>query len=264
MRAIKVMSTEIEAFDMVTLYFEDDECTYASPGQYVMVWIPGVKEIPMSLSNIRKNGIYSVSVRSVGRATRALCSLSEGDIIGLRGPFGNGYKIVGKEPLLIGGGSGVASLVPLTEILIEKEIMVTFVLAAKTENELIFRNRLESLLGENLFLATDDGSCGFEGFGSECAFELMNKNNFDNVYTCGPELMMATVFKEVDSKGIPVQASLERYIKCAEGLCGSCAIGPYRVCKDGPVFNSCQLRQIYHEFGKSKLDPCGRVVPIDE
>ena len=75
----------------------------------------------------------------------------------------------------------------------------------------------------------------------------------DIVFTCGPELMMSYVFKAAEERQIPVQASLERYIKCAVGLCGACAIGPYRVCKDGPVFNSEMIKKVSDEFGKSRM-----------
>ena len=75
--------------------------------------------------------------------------------------------------------------------------------------------------------------------------------------------MMAAVFRKADDRGLPVQASLERYIKCAVGLCASCAIGPYRVCKDGPVFDSAMLREVVEEFGRRRMDPSGRAVPVD-
>jgi len=189
--------------------------------------------------------------------------MSAGEKIGVSGPYGKGYTLDGKTPLLVAGGTGVASLTPLAEAFMEKGVKPTFVLGAKTEDELIFRERLEKLLGEDLVLATDDGSCGFEGFGSQCAFEMMGRKDFDHVYTCGPELMMVAVFDEAESRGIPVQASLERYIKCAQGLCGSCAVGPYRVCKDGPVLDSAQLREVRGEFGSRKMDPSGREVPVD-
>jgi len=87
------------ASDMVTLYFEDEECSKASPGQYAMIWIPGGEEIPMSLSTINPGGESSLTVRGVGEATRILCDMKEGDKIGIRGPFGRGYTLVGDEPL---------------------------------------------------------------------------------------------------------------------------------------------------------------------
>ncbi|MGD2201504.1 MAG: dihydroorotate dehydrogenase electron transfer subunit [Candidatus Bathyarchaeota archaeon] len=263
MRARSITRVRRETSDMVTLYFRDDECSNAVPGQYVMIWIPTIDEVPMSLSTIKPGEESSVTVRAIGEATESLCALEVGDKIGVRGPFGNGYKPIGESPLLVAGGTGVASLTPLAEVFVERGVTPLFVLGAKTEAELVFRERLGELLGNSLVLATDDGSCGFKGFCSECASIEMSERSLDTIYTCGPELMMFQVFDSAEVHGIPVQASLERYIKCAHGLCGSCAIGPYRVCKDGPVFDSEQLREVRAEFGKMKMDPCGRLVEVD-
>ncbi len=263
MRTVMITRVLRMASDMVTLYFEDEECSRASPGQYAMIWIPGGEEIPMSLSTINPGGESSLTVRDVGEATKTLCERTEGDKVGLRGPFGIGYTLIGNEPLLVAGGSGVASLAPLAEAFIEKGVKLTFILGARTESDLPFRDRLEELLDDRLVLSTDDGSCGFDGFSSQCAEKLMDERGFDAVYTCGPELMMVTVFDEAESRGIPVQASLERYIKCAQGLCGSCAIGPYRVCMDGPVFDSEKLREVRDDFGSRKMDPTGKIVRVE-
>lgn len=263
MRTVVITRVLRMAPDMVTLYFEDEECSKASPGQYAMIWIPGGEEIPMSLSTINPGGESSLTVRDVGEATKTLCDMKEGDKVGVRGPFGIGYTITGDSPLLVAGGTGVASLAPLAEAFIENGVKPTFILGARTESDLAFRGRLENLLGDRVVLATDDGSCGFEGFSSQCAEKLMDERSFDTVYTCGPELMMVAVFDEAESRGIPVQASLERYIKCAHGLCGSCAIGPYRVCMDGPVFDSEKLREVREDFGSRKMDPTGKIVGVD-
>ncbi|MEE8354191.1 MAG: dihydroorotate dehydrogenase electron transfer subunit [Candidatus Bathyarchaeia archaeon] len=263
MRAATITRVLRMASDLVTLYFEDAECSKASPGQYAMIWIPGGEEVPMSLSTISPGGESSFTVRGVGEATNILCNMVKGDKVGIRGPFGTGYTLVGNEPLLVAGGSGVASLLPLAEAFIEKGVKPTFILGARTESDLPFRGRLEELLGDRLVLSTDDGSCGFDGFSSQCAEKLMDERRFDAVYTCGPELMMVAVFDEAESRGIPVQASLERYIKCSHGLCGSCAIGPYRVCMDGPVFGSEKLREVREDFGSRKMDPTGKSVRVD-
>ena len=256
---VKQMTSEI-----VTLYFRDEECSRAIPGQYAMIWIPGVDEIPMSLSTIKPGSESSITVRLVGEATKALYNMKVEEKIGVRGPFGNGYEIKGVSPLLVAGGTGVASLTPLAEAFVERGIVPIMVLGAKTEADLIFRERLELLLGDNLVLATDDGSCGFEGFGSECATRLLNERTFDDVFTCGPEIMMTIVFDEAEKLKIPTQASLERYVKCAHGLCGSCAFGPYRICKDGPVFESEELREVRNEFGYWRMDPSGRSIAVDQ
>lgn len=263
MRVRRLTGVASEAGDMRSLYFMDDLCSQAVPGQYVMIWHPEAEEVPMSLATIGHDGVSSVLVQTVGESTEALCGLKKGDKVALRGPFGNGYTLQGVSPLIVAGGTGVASLTPLAEALMARGIKPTFVLGARCEDQLVFKDRLESLIGKSLVLATDDGSCGFKGFASECARVLMDERDFDVAYTCGPELMMATVFREADEMGIPVQASLERYVKCAVGLCGSCVIGPYRICKDGPVFGSKQLREVRDEFGKTRMDPSGRLIRVD-
>jgi len=263
MRIRRIIEVEETTAEVRTLHFRDDLCSRAAPGQYVMVWVPGVDEVPMSLSAIGRDGASAVTVRPVGEATNALCGLKAGDRVGVRGPFGNGFSIAGDRVLLVAGGTGAAALTPLVEAMLDQGVEPTFVSGARSAGKLVFRDRLEGLLGDRLILATDDGSCGFRGFASECAVGLMEERRFDAVYTCGPELMMAAVFDAAEERGIPVQASLERYIKCAVGLCGSCAIGPYRVCRDGPVFNSEQLRAVRDEFGRRRMDPSGRAVEVD-
>lgn len=262
-RARSLVRVEREAREISTLYFSDELCSMASPGQYVMVWTPKVDEVPMTLSTIVRNDISSITVRSVGEATKALCRLRTGDRIGVRGPFGNGFTVVGDSPLLVAGGVGSASMAPLAEAILSKGVKPIFVLGARSRDRLLFKGRLESLLGNNLMIATDDGSCGFNGLASDCALRLIERNSFDILYMCGPELMMGSLFSQVEKKGIPVQASLERYIKCAIGLCGSCAIGHYRVCKDGPVFKSEELRTVCEKFGRKRMDPSGRLLDVD-
>lgn len=260
-RGVRLIGTKRETSEVKSLYFRDELCSQASPGQYVMVWALGVDEVPMSLSTIGETS--SVTVRVIGVATEALHALKTGDKIGVRGPFGNGYALSGCNPLLVGGGVGVASLAPMAETMVSEGVNPVFILGARSAGELVFINRLERLLGDSLFLATDDGSLGFKGFASECAESLMKERAFDIVYTCGPELMMISVFNAAEKRGIPIQASLERYIKCAIGLCGSCAIGPYRVCADGPVFSSEQLRNVIDEFGRKRMEPSGQKIAVD-
>lgn len=262
MRAIELVRVIREGPDIFSLWFRDIETRSGIPGQYLMVWNPGVDEVPMSISTIVEDGLSSFTVRIVGEATRALCSLQPGDKIGLRGPFGNGYRVEGDNVLLVGGGTGVASLYPLAKSLRDKEVDVTLINGARSADRLLFERRLNTLLGDRQLIATDDGSMGFRGYASVYASQVMEEEDFDRVYTCGPELMMAIVYDEADKRGIPVQAGLERYIKCAVGLCGSCAIGSYRVCKDGPIFDSEMLAKVGEEFGKMRMDASGRRIRV--
>lgn len=248
-----------ETPDIYTLYFP--AVAGARPGQYLMVWLPGVDEVPMSLSTIGDPS--SITVRVVGDATRALSQLRKGDKVGLRGPFGNGYNIEGERPLLVGGGTGIASLAPLAEEMVANGVKPTFLIGARSRDQLLFKARLSRLLGSGLVVSTDDGSEGFHGYASSYAGELMAKGKFDQVYVCGPEIMAAKIWAEAERLGVPVQASLERLCKCAVGLCGSCAIGPYRVCRDGPVFDSAKLREVVADFGKRRMDASGRMIRVD-
>lgn len=259
MMVVKVERVVQETADITTLYFSG--VTGAKPGQYLMVWLPGVDEIPMSLSTIGE--MSSITVRVVGDATRALSKLKAGDKIGVRGPFGNGYAAMGNRPLLIGGGSGIASLTPLAEQLVSMGAKPTFLIGARSRDQLLFKARLVKLLGEGLAVSTDDGSEGYHGYASNYAGELMAKNRYDHVYICGPEIMAVKVWADADKLGIPAQASLERLCKCAVGLCGSCAIGPYRVCKDGPIFDSARLREVASDFGRRRMDASGRMIRVD-
>ena len=88
------------------------------------------------------------------------------------------------------------------------------------------------------------------------------KQKFDIIYTCGPEKMMQKIFFLAEQYKIPIQASLERIVRCSVGLCGSCMIGKLRVCKDGPIFSAEQLREFKDEFGKFKRDLSSRRVKV--
>jgi len=262
-RAVKLIDVVSECRDVSSLLFRDDETRAAEPGQYLMVWLPGVDEVPMSVSALDVDGMSRITVREVGEATVKLSELSPGDRIGLRGPFGKGYRLQGDKPLLVAGGSGAASLMPLVEKMLRQETTPTLVLGARSADMLLFADRLDEQLGENLIVTTDDCSRGYSGYASGYAAKLIEGDGFDMVYTCGPELMMAKVYQSAREHGLPIQASLERYVKCAVGLCGNCAIGPYRVCKDGPVFDTDMLDVVRNEFGVSRMDASGRTVRVE-
>jgi dihydroorotate dehydrogenase electron transfer subunit len=226
------------------------------PGQFFMIWIPGVDEIPMSVSTITPT-IKAITFRIIGDATQALSNLQKGDRIGIRGPYGNGFTITGKRLLFVGGGTGIGMLAPAVEQARKKNRKVTVLLGVTTKNQLFFEKRLQRT-GATVLVSTDDGSYGFKGFASNLAKELLKKETFDAVYTCGPEPMMHALLSY--SNTIPFQASVERYMKCAIGLCGQCCVGKgLRVCVDGPIFDRTTLKKI-HDFGIYRRDAAGRKI----
>jgi dihydroorotate dehydrogenase electron transfer subunit len=106
-------------------------------------------------------------------------------------------------------------------------------------------------------VATDDGSRGFNGFVPALAEKLLEKHRFDQIVTCGPEVMMKAVVAAAMKRGIAVQASLERYMKCGIGICDACAFDDRLICVDGPVFTGEQLAAS-EDFGKWRRDKSGR------
>jgi dihydroorotate dehydrogenase electron transfer subunit len=243
-----------------TLSFHDELCEKGTPGQFVMVWIPGIDEVPMSLSTIEGDHC-SFTVAKVGEATKALHRMKEGDLIGVRGPFGKGFSYVKGEVLIVGGGTGVSPLAVLAENLSRLGAEVTFLLGAKTKIELLFLDRVNKV-SVNVIATTDDGSFGLKGFVTESAERMLTDKKFDVVYACGPEPMMVKMLSLAEKYSVPLQVSLERLMRCAVGLCGSCVIGIYRVCKDGPVFIGRQLEEVKEEFGRLRRDFDGRKIAV--
>ncbi|MBP7410251.1 dihydroorotate dehydrogenase electron transfer subunit [Methanoculleus sp. 10] len=217
------------------------------PGQFVMVWVPGVDEIPMALSSPS-----SITVLKAGDATAALFAMQEGDRIGIRGPYGNGFSVSGRT-LAVAGGVGASPLLPL----VAAGQVDTFLLGARTASELLFADRIQK--SATLMVATDDGTAGHHGFVTGL-LSRVDLADFAHICVCGPEVMMASVLAVLDREGCAErgQFSLHRYMKCGVGLCGSCCTDPHglRVCRDGPVFSGDVL--LGSEFGRYARDASGR------
>jgi dihydroorotate dehydrogenase electron transfer subunit len=227
--------------------FVFDKTFTFQPGQFVMVWVPGVDEIPMALSSET-----SITVQKAGDATSALFDLGPGEKLGIRGPYGNGFTKAEKV-LAIAGGVGAAPLLPLARA----DSVMTLLLGARTETELLFLDQLDECT--DVLIATDDGSLGHYGFVTALMDDL-NLGSYDRIAVCGPEVMMRAVLAKVAEKGLAHKAefSLPRYMKCGVGVCGSCCIDPsgLRVCRDGPVFSGDLL--LKSEFGHYMRDASGR------
>jgi dihydroorotate dehydrogenase electron transfer subunit len=139
-----------------------------------------------------------------------------------------------------------------------KKVKITAIVGAGTRDDLFFVNRMKKYCFK-VIITTDDGSSGIKGFTTDALKKLLKKEKFDCVYTCGPEIMMKKVFDICESHKMECQVSLERYMKCGFGLCGQCCIDDMRVCIDGPVFNSKQLRKLT-EFGVFERNKSGKKV----
>lgn len=265
-RVVQILKIVEEAPNVKSLIFRDELSALAKPGQFGMIWVPGVDEIPMSLLPSTHSSTVKITVKRRGNGSGGLLKLMKGDLIGIRGPYGEGFTYAGeKKALLIGGGTGTVPLVAMLRNIATHGTRCSFVLGARTSRELLFVDEIKQLTnhtGGELTITTDDGSRGRRGLASDEAKQLIQPHSFNRIYTCGPEPMMKRVIDFAAHAHIPAEAGLERMFKCGSGICGSCCIGPYLVCKDGPVFNSAVLTKL-SEFGKSTRNASGRSVPIE-
>ena len=233
-----------------TLVFSDEVMSNVLPGQFAMVWIPGVNELPMSVMISKESGKAAFTVRKHGPASTGLFNVKVGGKIGVRGPYGNSFDIKEGKLLLVGGGTG---LVPMMRLLtfVKSTDDVTVLIGAKSKDEVFFEDLANSLLKNNthqVIVSTDDGSYGEKGFVTDLVEKLVNETHFDAVYVCGPEIMMHKTVQSANSRDIFVQASLERMMKCGVGICGSCCVGEDLVCRDGTIFDGQHLSS-NKEFG---------------
>lgn len=263
-RIVRILRVIEESSTVRSLIFKDDLCSKAKPGQFMMVWIPGVDEIPMSIS-MMKDDLAGLTVRKVGEASNALFNMKVGSMIGIRGPYGNSFTIARGNVMLVGAGTGLAPLMPLLEILAKQSTSIYVIIGGKTIDEFIFVNRVRDILSRTngkMIITTEDGSYGMRGLATDAMLPILKEKSINMIYTCGPELMIKKVFEIAQEFNIPIQASLERVMKCGIGICGSCCIGKYNVCKDGPIFDSLMLKEVRDEFGFFKRDHSGKRVML--
>ena len=230
------------------------------PGQFVMVWIPGIGEKPFV--PMKTEGEISLVIREKGNFTKKLCGLEKGAMIGIRGPLGKGFTTKGvKKALLVGGGVGAAPLARLAEELKRNKCRVDTITGARCGEQVILSGIFRKC--GNLCIATDNGGTGKKANAVDMLAEFAGKEKYDLVYVCGPEIMMKKALEYCLKNKINAEFSLERFMKCGMGICGQCAFDDLLVCKDGPVFDAKQLAKS-KEFGKFAYNKAGKKVTIEE
>ncbi|MEM1680719.1 MAG: FAD/NAD(P)-binding protein [Sulfolobales archaeon] len=252
---VKALVTKIvpETWNVRTYYTKVPEgIELPKPGQFDMLYIHGVGEVPISVSDVLVGDrVIAHTVRFVGSVTTAFSVLKEGDIIGFRGPYGIGWPldlVINKDLLLIAGGIGLPPLRPvIREVAQNRKAYGRLVIlyGARTPRDLLYTyeyGEYASIPNTELHLTVDNPDSGWRG-NVGVVTELIRKIDLDpsNTYAfiCGPEIMMKYAIKELISKGFKsnrIFISLERRMKCGVGLCGHCQMGPYFVCEHGPVF----------------------------
>jgi dihydroorotate dehydrogenase electron transfer subunit len=252
---VRIKEVVSEGKGMTTLRFDLDRS--ARPGQFVMAWVPGVDEVPMSLSYMGKT--KGITVRQIGEATKALSEVHVGDQIGVRGPYGRGFSRPNGRYLVVGGGTGIACVLPAVDMSMDLTV-VDVALGARTADEVIFEERARRS-SENVHVSTDDGSYGNKGTVVALVEEMLGKRSYSQVLACGPEKMLFHLMESCKRFGVESQMSLERFMKCGSGLCGSCVIDGRRVCADGPVFFGREIDEMV-DFNRSKRDEAGRLIRL--
>lgn len=237
----------------------------ARPGQFIMVWLPGMDEIPMSVA-LDDGKKLVITFFAVGDTTKALAQCRKGDLVGLRGPFGTHYAWKRKQRIaLVAGGYGAAPMYFAAREAAKDGCALSVFLGARSKEHLLYVSAMKKLPHTTVHVATDDGSVGFKGFNvallKKMLEESKGKLRVDQMFACGPERMLVAVAELAKARKIPCQLSLERYMKCGFGLCGNCAVDPLgiRLCVDGPVVSG-ELAAKITEFGKYHRDALGRKV----
>ena len=242
-RTVRVINRTVHNDDNITLQLASR--TDFSPGQFLMIWLPGINEKPFSIAGHDDNGVF-ITVRRRGSFSGRLVDLKEGDLVGVRGPYGRPFDLV-EDCCLVAGGIGFACLAPIAELYPEAPILY----GEDNACSRIYQTRFPDAV-----FYTTDGSAGNKGFPTDDMEATIQRNRCDMVYCCGPEPMLVKAIEICNSMGVDCQVSIERYMKCGTGVCGQCACGPIRVCVEGTVFNGGDLLE-NPDFGKRKLDASG-------
>lgn len=269
-RTYRIVEVKQETEMVRTLTF--DGSLGARPGQFVMVWLPGVDEVPMSVA-FDDGARTKITFFAVGDMTQELATRGVGDLVGLRGPFGTCYEWkAGQHIVLVAGGYGAAPMYFVARESVHQGCTLEVIVGARGKEHLLYIDELQALPHVSLHVATNDGSAGYKGFNTEVLEKLLSEcprhstdakaercSPIDQVFACGPEMMLKRISEITHEHQVPSQLSLERYMKCGYGLCGNCTVDPLglRLCIDGPVMKNETCLKI-EEFGKYHRDGLGR------
>lgn len=257
---VKHVRAETPGVFTIDVAFDDAEAGNRfvyQPGQFNMLYVPGVGEAALSISGQNPSGFLQHTVRAVGSVTQAICSSACGQSLGLRGPFGTSWPCdfnaqpgagAKHDVVIAAGGIGLAPLRSLVRHVIEHRDAygsVALLIGARTPEDLLYSPELSGWRQHEIMVETtvDRPHANWKGHVGVVTL-LLDRLSIDNPHatqlmTCGPEVMMRYVASAAIQRGIPennIWVTLERNMNCAIGLCGHCQLGPQFICRDGPVF----------------------------
>ena len=261
---ITAITKEVDEVSTYWLRFTDPALQSAytfEPGQFNMVYVPGYGEAAISISSDPNDKTrIGHTVRFVGNVTRAISRLKTGDVIGLRGPFGASWpvkQLEGKDVFIACGGIGLPPLRPaLYQIMQDraKYGKVTLLYGARTPGDLMYTDEYDAWRKADIDVEVtvdrgDSNWTGRVGVVPMWFYHFRIDPHKTIVLTCGPEIMIRFVIFEALARRVPnesIYVSLERNMKCGQGSCGHCQLGPYFICKDGPVFRFDALQPYFN------------------
>jgi NAD(P)H-flavin reductase/formate hydrogenlyase subunit 6/NADH:ubiquinone oxidoreductase subunit I len=263
---VEVTAVGRETNDTVTLSLATDEPALLAsrPGQFVMVARPAQAIPPISISRLRPDGL-ELTIRDVGPATAALTSRKPGDRLSLRGPLGRAWPIAsahGGDVVIVAGGIGVAPLRPvIDEVLRERHRFgaVRMYIGARTPRDRLFVEEMAALRGRTdveIEEIVDRGGpdwLGRVGVVTQLFERASWNGSHTTAFVCGPDRMMQATARTLAARGVDPSrtlVTLERNMACGVGVCGHCQLGPYFVCRDGPVFSAAELGDTFTVDGR--------------
>jgi NAD(P)H-flavin reductase/NAD-dependent dihydropyrimidine dehydrogenase PreA subunit len=234
----------------------------AKPGQFVMVHQPGFSPLPISVSRVADGQLW-LTIRAAGPATQAVVHLEPGAEVGLRGPLGEGWPLeraMDRDVVIVAGGIGLAPLRPVIDELLHRPEQFGSVLlayGARTPQDRLYTAELDAWRRAGVEVAeiVDRAGAGWLGQVGVVT-QLLDRRDWHGrqavAFLCGPERMMTATVSALRTAGITrrhIFVSLERHMDCGIGICGHCQIGPFFVCRDGPVFSVSELGDLFGREG---------------
>ncbi len=219
--------------DVMKMTLTGDTSGIKSAGQFINIQIEGLYlRRPMSISDVNGDEV-TIIYKVVGKGTEKMKQMTGGQQLDVLAGLGNGFdeSLAGKQPLLVGGGLGIAPLYLLAKELVSQNKEVTVILGFNKKEEIFYKDEFEQL-GCKVLVTTVDGSYGIKGFVTEAMKDL----TYSHFYACGPEAMLKAVYSQSATSG---QLSFEARMGCGFGACLDCSCktitGYKRICKEGPV-----------------------------
>lgn len=263
-RRFRVVDKKRETADTCTFTMvpvDGGQTFHFAPGQFNMIYLFGYGEVPISISGDPAAPDRLVhTARAVGSVTHGFTELATGDMVGVRGPFGSPWPLAaaeGEDVLVIAGGLGLAPLRSAIYQLIgarDRYRRITILHGARSPETILFNEELRQWRSHaeiRCELTVDFADAGWQGRVGVIT-QLIAQTDFDPrnaiVFMCGPEVMMRFAVEALKSRCVSeerIHVSMERSMKCALGHCGHCQLGPFFICKDGPVLRYDRIRAVF-------------------